>query len=284
MLAACEADGSITTGPECGDGLREGSEACDDGNLAGGDGCSATCAIETTCGDDVVEGDEECDGTANCSDDCTLLAQLTANWTIETVSGTTLSCPPTNDTAAVYSQEVDAAGNNVGSPIIDLFNCSDFTGDVLLDPGTYRVWIAITTDTNSQTYAESLSAFVDLTTSDKTFSASILDDGGYFQVTWDLVGATTSTPLTCATAGATGGVELVSTLVGPDTMISDIWNCEDGTAITAGLPAGEYALSLAALDSTEGSIGTAPTLTNKVIMGPNKVTDLGTVEIPIDGQ
>lgn len=103
-------------------------------------------------------------------------------------------------------------------------------------------------------------------------------------MTWDLVGATTSTPLTCATAGATGGVELVSTLVGPDTMISDIWDCEDGTAITAGLPAGEYALSLAALDSTEGSIGTAPTLTNKVIMGPNKVTDLGTVEIPIDGQ
>ncbi len=32
--------------PVCGDGAREGSEQCDDGNVVGGDGCSATCRIE----------------------------------------------------------------------------------------------------------------------------------------------------------------------------------------------------------------------------------------------
>lgn len=31
----------------CGDGLKQGSEACDDGNTSGGDGCSASCAVES---------------------------------------------------------------------------------------------------------------------------------------------------------------------------------------------------------------------------------------------
>jgi len=32
--------------PECGDGVIEGIEACDDANTASGDGCSATCEVE----------------------------------------------------------------------------------------------------------------------------------------------------------------------------------------------------------------------------------------------
>jgi fibro-slime domain-containing protein len=31
---------------QCGDGLKTGAETCDDGNTAGGDGCSASCAVE----------------------------------------------------------------------------------------------------------------------------------------------------------------------------------------------------------------------------------------------
>jgi hypothetical protein len=33
---------------ECGNGVREGTEACDDGNQASGDGCTATCELEAT--------------------------------------------------------------------------------------------------------------------------------------------------------------------------------------------------------------------------------------------
>src|SRR5690606_27554865 len=33
-------------GPICGDGLLEGDETCDDGNLDPADGCSATCTME----------------------------------------------------------------------------------------------------------------------------------------------------------------------------------------------------------------------------------------------
>ena len=68
----------------CGDGTIDGDEACDDNNTAPGDGCSATCTVETNficerssttgfrrsltsacrvvaCGDGFVDGDEECD-------------------------------------------------------------------------------------------------------------------------------------------------------------------------------------------------------------------------------
>lgn len=38
--SACRKDCTI---PRCGDGILDGGEVCDDGNTAGGDGCSATC-------------------------------------------------------------------------------------------------------------------------------------------------------------------------------------------------------------------------------------------------
>jgi cysteine-rich repeat protein len=58
--------------PICGDGLVIGGEACDDGNSAGGDGCSRVCQLERrsfdggdaffpVCGDGIVTPDEECD-------------------------------------------------------------------------------------------------------------------------------------------------------------------------------------------------------------------------------
>ena len=37
---------SLAAGTVCGDGLRDAPEACDDGNAADGDGCSAACAVE----------------------------------------------------------------------------------------------------------------------------------------------------------------------------------------------------------------------------------------------
>jgi large repetitive protein len=54
--------------------VKEGTETCDDGNTSDGDGCSSTCAVETSytcdeasptickrCGDGVKEGIETCD-------------------------------------------------------------------------------------------------------------------------------------------------------------------------------------------------------------------------------
>ena len=52
---------AYTHGGVCGDGAVNAGESCDDGNIADGDGCSATCASEDSCGDGFVHGVEECD-------------------------------------------------------------------------------------------------------------------------------------------------------------------------------------------------------------------------------
>jgi cysteine-rich repeat protein len=54
----------------CGDDVVDPGEACDDGNTVGGDGCEADCSL-ITCGDGVVQGTEVCDdGNSDNSDAC----------------------------------------------------------------------------------------------------------------------------------------------------------------------------------------------------------------------
>ncbi len=77
-------------GGNCGDGIIERSEQCDDGNTDSGDGCSASCQIEANyscptenqpcinlavCGNGILTSDETCDdgntdGGDGCSGDC----------------------------------------------------------------------------------------------------------------------------------------------------------------------------------------------------------------------
>src|SRR5262249_37927744 len=47
----------------CGDGDKEGTEECDDGNVMSGDGCAADCTSENAmvCGDGTVDPGEQCD-------------------------------------------------------------------------------------------------------------------------------------------------------------------------------------------------------------------------------
>ena len=56
---------------DCGDGVLDDGEECDDGNNRGGDGCSATCNVDAFCGDGAVGGGEECDdGNTDEGDGC----------------------------------------------------------------------------------------------------------------------------------------------------------------------------------------------------------------------
>lgn len=62
--------GGDAGGPVCGDGVLESPEACDDGNRAAGDGCSATCTVEACAPGDCADDDpctaDRCDPAQGC--------------------------------------------------------------------------------------------------------------------------------------------------------------------------------------------------------------------------
>ena len=62
---------------DCGDGILDAGEACDDGNTTNGDGCSSTCELESLCGDGILEGNEVCDdGNTVDGDGCSSTCEL----------------------------------------------------------------------------------------------------------------------------------------------------------------------------------------------------------------
>lgn len=264
LLSACTAV-ETTAPPACGDGIVDPGEECDDGNVASGDGCSATCRVENGPG---------------------VTYKTAASWSlVDLATKTETSCPPGFDTAAIHSQPVDAGGQPAGTPVIDLFDCAAKTGTTsALPAGRYQTFVAITDANGQTTYAESTEQILDLTSADQTFATEIATDGGYFAMRWHLVGDTSNTALTCGGIGSTG-VEAISTEVdNSENAVSDIFHCVDGVGLTAPLLAGTYTVSIAALDANNASLGTAPALTNQEILDHNRVTDLGSIDIPIAGQ
>jgi len=214
-------------------------------------------------------------------------AHVGAIWTIKSiVSGAEAGCPPGFDTAALYNQPIDANGNSVGPPIIDLFDCAAGAGtSAPLPPTAYETHVEITNHDNSSVYATSVPADLDVTDSDLTYSTDILVDGGYFAFAWSLNGAQSGTPLDCSSAGVDGsssGIELIATISGGTASAADQFTCTDGSGVTAGYPAGNYTVSIDAFTSA-GAVGTAAPI-NSSIQAPNKVTNLNTVTIPIDGK
>lgn len=98
---------------KCGNGQVDPGEACDDGNLVGGDGCTSLCQVECNfrcgscgppnlcitpggCGDGIISGAEQCDDgphngdptLSNCTSLCTLWAPHTCgDGVVDTSSG-----------------------------------------------------------------------------------------------------------------------------------------------------------------------------------------------------
>jgi hypothetical protein len=186
----------------------------------------------------------------------------------------------------IYSQVWDPLAHRLtGTVVKDIFNCADGLGTTAPLDGIFLVWVQIEGTSSSQVYATSESTYIDTADGDKVITFPILDDAGFFFLTWDLQKAQGGAPLTCAQAGLTSksrtGVETVATLASGGSAIVDIFPCDHHIGTTDPLLAGTYTVSVDAL-LDDASIGTSATLTNKTIRSPNGLTDLGNIIIPID--
>src|SRR5262249_30900800 len=151
-----------------------------------------------------------------------------------------------------------------------------------LFPDVYQVWIEIVSHDLKKLYAQSLSQVLDVRKVNETFGAEVLNDGGYFQLGWDLVGKTTNRPGQCAQGPGVENIEAISTSVASATRAyDDSFVCDDHFAVSGGLFEGSYTVTIDALDGAR-SVGKAAPLTAK-IEGQNRVTNVGTIMIPIDG-
>ena len=59
---------------QCGNGLVESGEGCDDGNQVAGDGCNSVCQIEELCGNGQIDDGEDCDEMSADCVQCSVVA------------------------------------------------------------------------------------------------------------------------------------------------------------------------------------------------------------------
>jgi len=109
----------------CGDGSMGGAEECDDSNTAPGDGCDATCRIESgwicagepsvcaPCGDGLIESPEACDDGGTTPDDgCSASCQIESGWIC--VGEPSVCSEDCGDGLVVGSEECDDGGTITG--------------------------------------------------------------------------------------------------------------------------------------------------------------------------
>ncbi len=210
-------------------------------------------------------------------------ATITAEWSFKNLETATITgCPAGYDTVRLISQPLNSRTEPVGEPYVDLFDCAEGRHpSALLPPDVYQVWLEVTTGAQGEIYAQSTSAIVDVIDRDATFSATILDDGGYFLFDWTLRGESTNTTLACR-PGETIAVHTM--LVGSTTGRDEAFDCDAGSGVTAGLVEGEYDVILTVRDENNRTVGTATALRAQPILDRNRVTDLGLVTIPVENE
>jgi cysteine-rich repeat protein len=115
--------------PRCGDEVVDTGELCDDGNVAGGDGCAADCKSTEVCGNLVIDVGEECDKGAD--------GDILCRGAIDgDVLGCTLRrCGDEIIDAKLYEACDDGAANSDAPDAACRLNCqAQRCGDGVVDP------------------------------------------------------------------------------------------------------------------------------------------------------
>ena len=211
------------------------------------------------------------------------LATISARWSLRNmIDGATTRCPAGFDTVELFAQPVDDSGDPTGDPAIDLFDCDAPAGlSADLAPDVYRVWIEVRSHDLSTLYAQSLSQVMDVRLADEQFTATILNDGGYFQLSWDLIGKITNRTIDCGQAGVDSILAVSTSVTDAHRIYDDRRRCDDHTGVSDGLLQGAYTITIDAM-AGDRSLGTTA-LTRQVIASQNRITDLGHIAIPLDG-
>jgi hypothetical protein len=192
------------------------------------------------------------------------------------------SCPTNFDTVRVIAQPTDPTSHlGAGRTFVDKFDCADGEGRIKLSDNSYLVWLEVTNFSETSKYAQSQETFYDTLEGNVTIPVQILDDGGYFSLTWDLVDGPTNAPLSCTDVGIdrAGSVRVLTKLATSSAVITDNFDCTDHFGTTDGLLAGDYDITVEAFNN--GILGLADPI-SKIITAPNGVSYLGNVLIPID--
>lgn len=208
-------------------------------------------------------------------DDDINTAQFDVHWNMtEGDSETAAACADYGiETIQVVSEPVG------GSQYIDLYNCSDgYNATAPLPLGDYTVWVnALDSGDNLIAQSNSQASTLDLGGELVTLNFSFPVDGGFFALTWNLVDQSDNA-LTC-TEVVSGGVGVLSTVVGSSEAYDDLFDCDVGEGVTAKLPVENYTVMVDILDTAEppGSLGSSEPRTVAIEYG-NHLNDLGNFE------
>lgn len=209
-------------------------------------------------------------------------ALVDVTWSVRSVGGLEQPCPTGTPTAQVIAQPVDPlTGEPTTASQETLFDCGAKSGTVSLVPDSYVISVHLLDADGSAIYAASLpSGVLDLTAVDVNQAFDIYTDGGYLALGWTLTSPSDGV-LACETAGVTDIVAVLTPTGsggGVATTTAPI-PCVDGTAITSVIPAGAYRVLVRA-EATGTAVGST-TLPAEIVRGPNELTAVGTIAIPI---
>jgi hypothetical protein len=191
-------------------------------------------------------------------------------------------CPPGAVTAAVVAEPVGDGDELLGDgdEIYDLFDCAAGSGRTAsLPSGRYVIWVDIY-DRAKDLVAQSGAQDVLLGAGEqRALEYEISLDRGSFGLTWSISDGVRAT--SCAAVNA-ADVQVASTVVGPGgTTYDDFFSCTDGTAVTPGLPLGDYRVAVTLVDGARVSLHQPLIIESSLDFG-NAFVDLGSVEFALE--